>query len=362
MATICFYRRSYFSSISVFSCLYFFSLQLLFLDTNVVLRGRIPLSLKVPKFRICEGFNDGMNVTLPKNIRNSVPYRQLSTRYDSQHAALWCILDPKPRACFSLEVLTELRHFQSGVEQLLDGDDADREQVRYVILASKTPGVFNLGGDLALFIECVREKNRTKLREYALACINVLHPHAIGFRLPITTVSLVQGDALGGGLEAALASDVVIAERSAQMGFPEILFNLFPGMGAYNLLERRLGAAAAQKMILNGKVYTAEEFHALGLVDVLAEDGRGENALYEYIVRNSGKRIAHEAVLRVRRELNTLPYDQLVSVVDIWVASAMRLGTRELRLMDRLARAQDRLSPKEPVPFPRLRTEVSPDL
>jgi DSF synthase len=49
------------------------------------------------------------------------------------------------------------------------------------------------------------------------------------FRSPtMTTISLVQGDALGGGFEAALTSDVIIAEESAQMGLPEILFNLFP--------------------------------------------------------------------------------------------------------------------------------------
>jgi DSF synthase len=301
-----------------------------------------------------------MTIVFSQEAPSCIPYRHLATRYDAQHGALWCVLDPKPRACFSLEVLAELRRFQRGVERLLDAEEAEREQVRYVILASKTPGVFNLGGDLSLFIECVTEKNREKLREYALACIDVLHPHAIGFRLPITTISLVQGDALGGGLEAALASDVVIAERSAQMGFPEVLFNLFPGMGAYNLLERRLGPAVAQRMMLNGKVYSAEEFQSLGLVDILAEDGRGESALYEYIVRNSGKRIAHEAVLRVRRQMDVLPYDRLVSVADIWVDAAMRLGARELRLMERLARAQEKVSPKSPVPFPRRRTDVSP--
>jgi DSF synthase len=48
----------------------------------------------------------------------------------------------------------------------------------------------------------------------------------------VTTIALVQGDALGGGFETALSSNVLIAERSAKLGFPEILFNLFPGMGA----------------------------------------------------------------------------------------------------------------------------------
>jgi len=49
--------------------------------------------------------------------------------------------------------------------------------------------------------------------------------------LPLTTISLAQGDALGGGFEAALSCSVIIAERRARFGFPEVMFNLFPGMG-----------------------------------------------------------------------------------------------------------------------------------
>jgi DSF synthase len=56
--------------------------------------------------------------------------------------------------------------------------------------------------------------------------------------LPILTVGLVQGAALGGGFEALLSFDYVVAERDATFGLPEILFGLFPGMGAHSLLSR----------------------------------------------------------------------------------------------------------------------------
>ena len=81
----------------------------------------------------------------------------------------------------------------------------------------------------------------------------------------------MQGDALGGGFECALASDLIVAEERAQLGFPEILFNLFPGMGAYSLLSRRVGMKGAEKMILSARLYTAEELHELGVVDLLVE-------------------------------------------------------------------------------------------
>jgi DSF synthase len=292
-----------------------------------------------------------MGVVSPQTFRHNPSYRNIFTRFDEQHGALWCILDPKTRPCFTFDVLAELRHFQSGLERLAEIGGEDARGVRYVILASRTRGVFNFGGDLALFSRCVTEKDPDTLRKYATACIDVLYPHAIGFRLPVTTISLVQGDALGGGFEAALASDLLIAERGAQMGFPEVLFNLFPGMGAYNLLDRRMGMLRAERMILNGRIYRAEELHAEGVVDILAEDGRGENALYDYIIRNNGKRNAYESVLRVRRKLRPLRYEHLLEVVELWVEAAMRIGPREVRLMERLARSQERMSGSVPRPI-----------
>ncbi len=284
-----------------------------------------------------------MTVVASQPFQYTAPYKHLSTRYDASHGALWCILDPKHRPCFSFEVLEELRRFQREVELLAEKSDGEREKVRYVILSSRTPGVFNFGGDLSLFARCVKETDADTLRKYARACIDVLYPHAVGFHLPVTTISLVQGDALGGGFEAALASDVVIAERSTQMGFPEVLFNLFPGMGAYNLLHRRIGMSRTERMILSGKVYRAEELHAEGLVDILADDGCGESTLYEYIVRQNGRNRSTEAIHRVRRRLCPVRYEQLLEVAEIWVDTALRIGPREMRLMEKLTRAQERL-------------------
>lgn len=285
-----------------------------------------------------------MSTVLPQVLLPNHSFRQIFTRFDTQYGALWCFFDPKPRACFSFELLEEIRQFQGRLEQSAGNGGGGIRDIRYVILASRCPGVFNFGGDLALFSRCVRGKDPETLRRYAKACIDVLYPHAVGFHLPLTTISLVQGDALGGGFEAAMASDVLIAERSVQMGFPEVLFNLFPGMGAYNLLERRVGMLRAEQMLLNGKVYRAEELHAAGVVDLLAEDGHGENAVYDYIVRNGGRSNAVESVFRVRRKVRPIRYEELLEVVEIWVEAAMRIGTRELRLMDRLAKSQERVN------------------
>ncbi len=299
-----------------------------------------------------------MNVMPSTVIPHPTSYRYLRTRFEPQYGALWCYLDPHPRPCFSFEVLEELRRFQEKVERSANGDGMAGE-VRYVILGSATPGVFNFGGDLSLFIHCLKENDPETLRRYAKSCIDVLYAHAVGFHLPITTISLVQGDALGGGFEAALASDILVSEKQAQFGFPEVLFNLFPGMGAYNLLQRRIGLRRTEQLLLNGKIHRAEDLHDEGIVDILAEEGRGENAVYEHIIRQASKRNARQAVLQVRRKLRPLVYEDLLEVREIWVDAAMRLGSREIRLMERLVNAQARIPAFAPVPITPPRTGSS---
>ena len=76
---------------------------------------------------------------------------------------------------------------------------------------------------------------------------------------------------------------LLLPKRGVKLGLPEVLFNLFPGMGAYSLLSAKIGPALAERMILSGKLYLAEELYDMGVIDILAEKGDGELALYNYI-------------------------------------------------------------------------------
>jgi DSF synthase len=216
------------------------------------------------------------------------------------------------------------------------------DDLRYFVCGSKTPGVYNLGGDLRHFAECIRAKDLGAMRKYAETCVRMQYVNSQGFGAPIITIALVQGDALGGGFEHALAFDILVAERSARLGLPEIIFNLFPGMGAYSLLSRRIGQIEAERMILSGKIYTAEEMFDMGLVDILAEDGEGEKAVQDYIASNLKRHGTLKALHDVRRRVGGLDLQELLDVTERWVDEAMNMDESSLKRMERLRSAQAR--------------------
>jgi DSF synthase len=271
----------------------------------------------------------------------SLPY--IDVNLDFAQKIYWAAMRPSQHPMITMELLRDMMCVQESVRAIME--EGNREQcqhLEYFVAASQTPGVYNFGGNLAYFADCIRHKDYEGLRNYAYACIEVVYGNAMAFHTPLITIALVQGDALGGGFECALSFDVLIAEKSAKMGLPEVLFNLFPGMGAYSFLSRKIGMAPAEKLIMSGKVYTAEELHHLGVVDVIAEDGQGENAVRDYIARNRRKHNAHSAIYRSKRRIDPLKYEELQDIVDIWLDAAMKLGEQDLRKMTRLVAAQER--------------------
>lgn len=267
---------------------------------------------------------------------------QVETRFDAEYGVYWAFINPRPRACITHELLADLR----GVFDALTcdagwiADEGERKPVRYGVIASRTPGIFNLGGDLALLRAAIQAQDGDALLRYGTRCIDVLYSWYRNCDVDMTTLALVQGDALGGGFEGALSASVLVAEESARMGFPEVLFNMFPGMGAYSFLSRRVGRRTAERLITSGAVYSARELYDLGVVDVITPDGTGEAAVYSYIRKHAKQGNGRRAFERARIEVEPVSRDELLRVLDIWVDTALRLDERDLRMMERLLRAQ----------------------
>ena len=176
-------------------------------------------------------------------------YSDVQFEFEPATGTIWGYMNQRGNPCFNLGLLKDLRSF--GGELTANSGHVDFEgamhKAHYYVAGSHVPGVFNLGGDLALFLLLIRSRDRDALAHYAKLCVDNIHARVQNYFCPnLTTIALVQGDALGGGFETALSSDLIVAEESAVMGLPEILFNMFPGMGAYSLLARRIGARGAE--------------------------------------------------------------------------------------------------------------------
>jgi enoyl-CoA hydratase len=155
--------------------------------------------------------------------------------------------DPASRNALSNEVLGEL----AGTLAAFDADP----QVRCAVIAG-SDRVFASGADLRALAAL---DGFSYARERA-----PLWERIRRVRLPV--VAAVSGHCLGGGCELALMSDIVIASETAQFGLPETSLGLIPGAGGTQRLVRAVGKATAMDVILAGRLLSAADAHAAGLV------------------------------------------------------------------------------------------------
>jgi len=263
----------------------------------------------------------------------------LDIEYQETLECLYYRMRPHPQPCFSTALLSDIEQLQNVLTVRQQSDDL---KVSFLVLASQTAGIFSLGGDIQLLQRLIRNRDRQALQRYAKSAIDVIYRNMTNLDLSLVTISLLQGDAYGGGFEAALSSSVVIAERGVRLGFPEFRFNLFPGVAAYSLLARRVGIAVAQQIIASGRRYRAEELFEMGVIDVLADKQQGQQAVRDYIRRYRRVSNGLAAIRRVQDQIQPIRYQELITTAEIWVDTAMTLNERDLSTMQRLLQAQNR--------------------
>ncbi|NNF46840.1 MAG: enoyl-CoA hydratase [Desulfofustis sp.] len=269
-------------------------------------------------------------------------FKEVSGRYDPEYRAVWCYHNPNPRPVFSTNMLTELITMQQRIMDYFERLDPNAEpMIHYLILLSKVPGIFSMGGDLKLFSRLIKEKDRQQILDYGLKCIKVLYLNSVNMNLPVTTISLIEGQAFGGGFECALSSNIVIATRNSEMGFPEIKFNLFPGMGAYQFIARSCGTLVADKMLSTGDTYSAEELYELGVVHMLCEEGHGIECVEDYLKHHKKRAKVHQALQNVKSRIHPIKYEELERVVELWADTAIGLEDKDLKFIDRVVKSQE---------------------
>ncbi|XP_004870111.1 methylglutaconyl-CoA hydratase, mitochondrial isoform X1 [Heterocephalus glaber] len=147
------------------------------------------------------------------------------------------------------------------------------KKVRTIIIRSEVPGIFCAGADL---------KERAKMHSSEVgpfvskirAVINDIA------NLPVPTIAAIDGLAIGGGLELALACDIRVAASSAKMGLVETKLAIIPGGGGTQRLPRAIGMSLAKELIFSARVLDGQEAKAVGLVSHVPEQNQEGDAAY----------------------------------------------------------------------------------
>ncbi len=266
---------------------------------------------------------------------------ELDVLYEEPSAALWTFMSPTDRPSFTPQLLEDFEIWQKLIS---DGFGAGKVPLRYLVLGSRSPDVFCYGGDLDLFQSLIRQRDRAALVGYGHRCCAILDRNIRTLGIDMLTVGLVQGAALGGGFEALLSFDFVIAERHSTFALPEIMFGLYPGMGAHALLSRKLGSAMADRIILSNQAYTAEEMYDLGIVHTLVETGEGVDAVRDFIKKSDRRHAGLVGARKATKRVWQLELEELNQITEMWADAALELREQDLKMMSRLVAAQGRVA------------------
>ncbi len=279
-----------------------------------------------------------MHAAIPNEL---FELNELDVLYEDRSATLWSFINPEGRPSFTPALLNDFEQWQDLIERAFG---PDKVPLRYLVLGSRSPDVFCFGGDLDLFQRLIRKRDRAALVEYGHRCCRILDRNIRTLDIPMLTIGMVQGTALGGGFEALLSFDYIIAEKQATFGLPEIMFGLFPGMGAHAFLSRKLGSAMADRIIVSNETFTAQQMYDLGIVHQLAEPGDGVNAVRDFIKKSDRRHAGLVGSRRAIKHVWQLKLAELNRITEMWADTALELREQDLKVMSRLVSAQGRLA------------------
>jgi DSF synthase len=260
---------------------------------------------------------------------------QITPYYEEGRNILWMMLHAYPRPCFNSELLQDIAALGRAARQ--SGLPID-----FWVTGSTVPQIYNVGGDLQLFAAHIRSGKREPLLAYARACVDAVYEAVTGFGTGAISIAMVEGTALGGGFEAALAHQYVLAQKDAKMGFPEIAFNLFPGMGAYSLVARKADMRLAEQLISTGESHTAEWYATKGLVDAVFDAGEAYITTRTFIDVIRPRLNGIRAMLRTRRRVMPTPRAELMEITEDWANAAFSLEEKDIAYMERLVMLQNK--------------------
>jgi enoyl-CoA hydratase len=231
-------------------------------------------------------------------------------RWEWREGMIDLTLDHEPANEIGTAMLAELEQFVAAFGALAP-------ETSVCIIASARKSVFSAGADLrelyhgaAPLPEDERLAGVRDFLERIHAVLNAIDA------APFVTIAAVHGVCFGGGLELALACDIIVADKMARFAFPELRLGLIPGFGGIPRLKRDLGNSFVRDLLFTGRTVNATRAQAAGLVTQLA--GEGESFR---IARSTAAQITKfDAVARAaaKKFIKPIPHDELRREIDLF--------------------------------------------
>ena len=239
-------------------------------------------------------------------------------RWEWREGVIELTLDHEPANEIGTAMLAELEEFVASF-------DALAPETSVCIISSARKSVFSAGADLReLYRGAVSLPEKERLAgvrgflERIHAVLNALDA------APFVTIAAVHGVCFGGGLELALACDIIVADKMARFAFPELRLGLIPGFGGIPRLKRDLGNAFVRDLLFTGRTVNATRAQAVGLVAQLAGEGEALR-----IARSTAAQITKfDATTRAAAKIfiKPIPHDELRREIDLFCELFKRPG------------------------------------
>ncbi|WP_307338372.1 enoyl-CoA hydratase/isomerase family protein [Caldalkalibacillus uzonensis] len=200
-------------------------------------------------------------------------------RFENENGVVIITIDSPPVNVLDKEVLAEL---SAVIDQINDETDV-------VIIQGAGEKAFVAGADIKEFPELNQETGKALCLE-GQAIFQKLED------LPQPVIAAIDGYALGGGLELALACDFRIATERSKFGLPEVSLGIIPGYGGTQRLPRLIGEGKAKQMIFSGEIFSAEEAYRIGIIEEITPNSALEGAQrWAEIIRKRGQLAVQKA-------------------------------------------------------------------
>jgi DSF synthase len=262
---------------------------------------------------------------------------ELDVLYRPDDTTLWTFMRPGGRPSFTPSMLHDFRGMATANRREFGPGQVP---LRYLVLGSRAQGVFCFGETSRCSSGLIRSGDRDGLARYGYRCVEILHRNMHSLDLPMLPSGWCRAPRSAAGFEALLSFDYIVAERDATFGLPEILFGLFPGMGAHAILSRKLGTAMADRLMCPTRPIRGRDVRTRPRPPPRRER-RGDRRVRGLHPQKCERR--HPGLVHSRKAMkltNPIGLSELKRIVDLWADAALQLSDSDLKGDECLTRAK----------------------